>query len=374
MFCAECGARLTRGAEFCLGCGKPMDKVTIVWAAGEVPERPEEPIRPEPQAKAPEAQPTRAGQVSTATAGLPVSANRSVPGAPEPPVVAGGAQAVARPPGQRGGPSLVRAVAIACVAGAVALVVSMVAVILLLSSGPDIAVTEPGPAVTEPDDAPSLRGGASRRPVHAAAFPGGPERVPCVELAIREEDERLTGSFDGVGPGAVRGYLLVRNDSEVPLTLGSDFSFWDDSGEPLEGFDDGTDLVMPGEEAMLCGTCYDDAVAAAGYTLTCERAFSWYAPLDKNVEIRESSVDDKQVVLQITNVSDGAVWIRSARCRATDADGDPHAGSAFAIGIVEAGDVLEVTFDRGAMFDPDAFDGWDGLVRTYYVDGYVVST
>ena len=201
--------------------------------------------------------------------------------------------------------------------------------------------------------------------------PGDTERVPSEHVAISAVGDRLSGSFAGVGPEGTKAYLVVKNETEEPIKLDAKFTYKGADGNEIKGFDDNAEIVDPGASAMLCANAYGADVASVAYKLTSAEPESWVVSPLPYLKIMEASVDAETVHLNITNMNPNRVFLSSCRCLATDADKHSHAAEAFAIGDLEPGKTRELTFDKNTLFDPDAFNTWEGLERTYYIVGHV---
>lgn len=196
--------------------------------------------------------------------------------------------------------------------------------------------------------------------------------VPHEDITLHEAGEERAGTFEGLGPHEVKGYLVVRNKTGAPAKIKAKFTCKDSQGDAFSMLKDEAPAVAPDEVVMLCAPCYSDSVALMSYKVTCEKTESWATPLGESVSVEEVPAKDGTVGIKITNTrTDGQnVWIASVRMQGIDKDNSCQAGEAAGMGTIAPGESLETVFYSWSMFDPEAFSTWDDLERRYFVSGY----
>lgn len=202
--------------------------------------------------------------------------------------------------------------------------------------------------------------------------PGDAERVPSEALTLGEVGQTLTGNLEGGGPKGNKGYLVVRNATDKPVSLSAKFTYLDAEGNKatgVTGYDDSTDVVGPDQSVMLCAKAFGDGVASVAYEVTSAESESWATP-PQNLEVEELSVTETSLRVRVTNKNQRRAFVIGYRCLAADTEGRTHAAEAYGTSDLQPGESTEVTFSASDVFDPDAFATWEGLERTYYFNGH----
>ena len=198
--------------------------------------------------------------------------------------------------------------------------------------------------------------------------------IPRMELEVAKAEDRLEGVFDGIGTGELKGYLVVRNTSPEALDLHVRFSHQDANREELGMHIDTFEAVAPGASALLYDATRDSGVARVGYDLTISKADASYRPIGDGVTVKESSVDDRKLVLTIANATADAVCLDDLRVEATGEGRVRRLGCAPGIAYLQPGSSDTITLDAGKLIGGERLESWAGLERVYYPNGHVEAT
>ena len=190
------------------------------------------------------------------------------------------------------------------------------------------------------------------------------------QIEITQAGETRSGLFSRVGSGKVKGYLIVRNTSEMTLDMTARFSYQTEYHKQIDTAQDAVVAVAPGEVALLRPVGIVSEAKYVGYTLSADRTEPTRASIADRVSIEEKEVGDKRLAITVTNTSSDTVNLEDLRVEGVGGKGEYCACDGNAVATLEPATSVDVVFDANNVYEPKAFTSWNDVERTYYPVGY----
>ncbi len=194
-----------------------------------------------------------------------------------------------------------------------------------------------------------------------------------VETSVNAEGKitETVDDWDAENTGLV---ILVKNNSNVALSMDLSASFKVSSGSKIADATDHLHAIAPGETGCFAGIrCYSDiAPSSVSYTIESTKEYEHFANLEGGVRVKELEVDNEKSDIRISNIGRQEAYIGEVTMLVKTPNGLTLDAKKLLMMDLQPGEDAEVRIDTSGATIP-GIDITD-CERAYFVDGYLITS